>query len=175
MPDISIPAVLRSRWLHYAVLAIALALTFVWGKAGWRSADSWQLAHKAQKAAYVAAAQAATAKAIAARLRTETQYAELARKADHAEIPDLRAAADRFAATRRVRAEATCGASSGPAATAPAGPAPDRDRAGADAVVLTRPEYDDLVSNSIRLERVRQWGETLIAAELAVPEVEFGK
>lgn len=175
MPVLAIPAVLRSRWLHYAVLAIALALTFAWGKAGWRSADSWQLAHKAQKAAYVAAEQAAAAKAIAARLRTETQYAELARKADHAEIPDLRAAAAAFADSRRVRTAVACGASSGPAAPTPAGPAPDRDGPGSDGVVLTRPEYDDLVSNSIRLERVRRWGETLITDELAVPEVEFGK
>ncbi len=119
----------------------------------------------------------ALAKAVAARNAAENQSAELARKADQDDktIDDLRAGAARFAAARayRLRPEAAGGPASGAAAPAESGPAPDRDGPGADAVVLTRPEYDELVSNSLRLERVRQWGESLITRGLAVPEVDF--
>ncbi|CDO34765.1 hypothetical protein [Novosphingobium sp. KN65.2] len=46
--------------------------------------------------------------------------------------------------------------------------------AGCGVVVLTRPEYEEAVANSIRLERVRQWGQSLITEGLAVPVAEFG-
>lgn len=164
-----------SGWLKWGVIALALACAWLRGNHYQHDRDAWKSAFTTQKSAYVAAEAAASAKAIAAKIRTENQSAELARKADHAEtiVDDLRAAADRLA-TRRVRPAATCGAPSGAASPAPAGPSPDRDGLGADAVVLTRPEYDELVSNSLRLERVRRWGESLIAAKLAVPEMEFG-
>lgn len=178
MPALAmLPALLRSRWLHLAVLALALAFAWVRGNHYRADRDHWKAAFTAQRAAYEAAEQAAASKAIAARAAAENQSAELARKADHAEtiVADLRAGADRFAAAHRMRPAPACSASSGAATPAPDGPAPDRDGPGSDAVVLTRPEYDQFVANSIRLEQVRQWGESLIQAGSAIPEIEFGK
>ena len=159
-------------------LALALAFTVVWGRAGWRTAESYQLAHRLQKEAYQSAQAAARNKALAQRIRTENRYAELSRQADYAEnqVADLRAAADRFG---RLRAQAARGAPGRSLATAPGYPAQDRDRPGENAlaepgVLLTKPEYDELVANTLRLERVRRWGETLIQDGLALPEVEFG-
>lgn len=159
------------------LLLIALALTYSWGSAGWRTADAYKTAHRLQKEAYVSAQAAARDKALAQTIRTENRYAELARKADHAEnqLDTLRDAAARFAASRIVRTEAAGRAPGGPAAPAQTDPSPDRDGPGADAVVLTRPEYDQFVRNSLRLERVRRWGEALTAEKLAIPEADFGK
>ena len=160
-------------------LALALAFTVIWGRAGWRTAESYQLAHRLQKEAYQSAQAAARNKALAQRIRTENRYAELSRQADYAEnqVADLRAAADRFG---RLRAQAARGAPGGTLAAAPGNPAQDRDRPGENAlaspgILLTKPEYDELVANTLRLERVRRWGETLIQGGLALPEVEFGK
>lgn len=159
-------------------LLIALALTFAWGKAGWRSSASYELALDMQKQAMVAAQAAAQARAITAKIAAENESAELARKADNAEdqIAGLRAAAEHFRDARSVRWTKEVGGSCVPAsAPSPVGPAPDRDGPGEDAVVLTRPEYQDLVDNSLRLEQVRLWGESLIVAKRAIPEAEFGK
>lgn len=140
-----------------------------------------QVARRADRDAYTAAQAEAKRLAEEAKARTEAQYADLARRADNAEneTAGLRAASGRFAAARRLSGPcqfAASGSASGQAPAAPeGGPAPDRDRPGADAVVLTRPEYDQLVENSIRLERVRLWGESLIKADLALPEPAFGK
>lgn len=160
-------------------LALALAASVIWGQAGWRTAESYKLAHRLQKEAYQSAQAAARNKALAQRIRTENRYAELSRQADYAEnqVADLRAAADRFG---RLRAQAARGAPGRSLATAPGYPAQDRDRPGENAlaepgVLLTKPEYDELVANTLRLERVRRWGETLIQGGLALPEVEFGK
>lgn len=159
------------------LLLIALALTFSWGKAGWRTADSYKLAHRLQKEAYVSAQAAARDKALAQHIRTENRYAAMARKADNAESKldsALLDAAARFAAARGVRAEAPRCAPGGSAAPGQGDPAPDRDGPGADAVVLTKPEYDAFVANTLRLERVRRWGDGLIMEKLALPEAEFG-
>lgn len=43
------------------------------------------------------------------------------------------------------------------------------------AVVLTKPEYEAFVANTLRLERVRRWGDGLIMEKLALPEAEFGR
>lgn len=160
-------------------LALALAFTVVWGRAGWRTAESYQLAHRLQKEAYQSAQAAARNKELAQRIRTENRYAELSRQADYAEnqVADLRAAADRFGRLRAGAARCTPGRS---LATAPGYPATDRDRPSENAladpgILLTKPEYDELVANTLRLERVRRWGETLIQDGLALPEAEFGK
>ena len=155
-------------------LALALAFTVIWGRAGWRTAESYQLAHRLQKEAYQSAQAAARNKALAQRIRTENRYAELSRQADYAEnqVADLRAAADRFG---RLRAGAARGAPGRSPATAPGYPAQDRDRPGTDAVVLTKPEYEILVENTLRLERVKRWGDALIMEKLALPEAAFGQ
>ncbi len=159
-------------------LLIALALTFAWGKAGWRSSASYELALDVQKKAMVAAQAAAQARAVTAKIAAENESAELARKADNADdqVAELRAAAVRFRDARSVRWARGAGCSpGGAAAPSPVGPTPDRDGPGADAVVLTRPEYDQYVENTLRLEKVRLWGEDNIAAKRAIPEVLFGK
>ena len=159
------------------LLALALALTLAWGKAGWRNAKSYETALTMQQAAMEAAQAAAQARAMAAKISAENESAELARKADNAEdqVSDLRAAAVRFADARGVRTEAPrCEPGAAPS-PAPIDPAPDRDGPGADAVVLTKPEYDAFVANSLRLEQVRLWGESLIRADRAIPAVEFGQ
>lgn len=168
--------IITSRWLHYGALALLLALAWLRGNAWEASAGRWKAAHAAQKSAMVASASAAKARALAARIATENTTADLARRADHAEhqVADLRAAADRFADARRLRPALACRPPGGAAAPGTDGPAPDRDGPGADAVVLTRPEFDEFVAHSLRLERVRQWGESLIHKGLAVPEAEFG-
>lgn len=122
------------------------------------------------------ASAAAGKKAEAQRITTENRYAQAARRADNAENQNanLRDAADRFAAARSLRG-VSAGASCGPAAPAPGDPAGDRDGPGDDAVVLTRPEYDQFVANTLRLEDVRQWGEALITDSLALPAAEFGE
>lgn len=168
--------ILRSRWAHYAALGLLCMILWLRGNAWENAAGRWKDAHHAQEKALVATAAAAKAKAIAARIATENKTAELARRADNAEaqVDDLRAAADRFG-TSRMRSS-LCGPARSRSAPASEGsPAPDRDGPGADALVLTRSEYDELVSNSIRLERVRQWGQSLVTEGLAVPEVEFGR
>lgn len=164
------------------VLLIVCGVLLARGNHYRAKADSWESAAKAQQQAVIAVAAAAQAKAIAQKITTENTTADLARRADHAEdqLDALRASADRFAAARRPHgvlcgAAAARSASGGPAPASEGDPAPDRDRPGADAVVLTRDEWDQLVANSLRLERVRQWGSTLIREKLALPEVEFGR
>lgn len=176
IPAIAWGKLLGSRWLHYGVLLLALALAWLRGDAWEAAAGRWKNAHAAQESAMVASQQAAKAKAVAARLAAENQSAALARRADHADetIAQLRSAADRFAAARRLRTPPAGGAPGGPRAAGEGDPAPDRDGPGADAVVLTRPEYDDFVASALRLERVRRWGQSLIAEGLALPEAEFG-
>ena len=159
-------------------LLLALAVCFMWGKAGWREAHSYQTALGMQQKAMGAAQAAAQARAVAAHIRAELETAELARKADHAEdqVAELRTAAVRFRDARSVRWPQGAGCSpGGAAAPTPAGPAPDRDGPGADAMVLTKPEYDQFVANSVRLEQVRLWGESLTIAKRAIPEEAFGK
>lgn len=126
-------------------------------------------------ASILAAQTVAAEKAETQRVATENKTAELARRADYAEreLDTMRDAADRFRRTRSVRTFA--GASCGPAAAAPLGAPEDSDGQGADGVVLTRNEWEQYVATTLRLERVRRWGESLVQAGLAVPEVEFSK
>lgn len=140
-------------------------------RAGWvaevrlRKAD-----HDAYRAAQVEAERLARAQI----RHTQAKYAQAAKDADHAnaEIDRLQSAADRFAGMRR-QGSAACRVASSPTGTGEGGPAPDRDGPGADAILLTKPEYDQFVANSLRLERVRQWGEALVKDGLAVPAVGF--
>lgn len=151
--------------------------------------DGWakeQVARQTDREAYAAAQVEAQRLAVEAKAKTEAQYADLARRADNAEneTAGLRSAAGRFAAARSLSGACEPAAAGGASSQTPAapegGPAPDRDGPRAYAVVLTRPEYDQLIDNSIRLDRVRQWGESLIKADLAqadlaLPEPAFGK
>ena len=75
MPLIPFAALLRSRWLHYGVLALALAVLWLRGNHYERSRDAWQSAFTAQKAAFTAAQAAAEAAESGTRIRHEDQNA----------------------------------------------------------------------------------------------------
>lgn len=175
-------ALLRSRSNLTLVGLLALTIAVLWLRGNhYRDArDHWRSTASQQAQATRAASAAAALRAETARLETERRYAAHARKADHEEPPalaDLRASAARYADAHRLRAEAACGFPSSPATSAEAGPAPDRDGPGADplaqyglaeTVAVPRSRYNELVDNTLRLERVRVWGEGLIADGLAV-------
>lgn len=164
------------------LLTIALIAAWLRGNHYRDNRNEWRDVAQLQRKAVTAAEKAAAARAEAVRIETENRYAEQARKADREEpasVVDQRAAADRYGdAHAGVRAPVHCGPSGGPAATAANGAAPDRDGPGADAlagyVTIPRVKYDQFRDNTLRLERVRIWGEGLIADGLAVPSEELG-
>lgn len=155
-------------------LLVAILIAGLWARGNHYRADRdhWHEAFDTQRTNYIAAQDAAKARAEAQRIATENRYAELARKADAEKNDALRAAAARFA---RLRSKAACGPARNPATAAPADTPGDHPEPGADTVVLlTRPEYDQFVENTLRLEAVRRWGESLVQEKLAIPEVGFG-
>lgn len=162
-------------------LALACAGLWLWGRAGHAAADRWEAKaiaerdnHRATKANVLTAQAKAADAARAARLSTEDHYRRLSERADHAEedLADTRAAAARYADAHRLPV-GPGGAAGSPAsharATGQADLAARGDGPGADAVVLGRSEFDQFVSNTLRLERVRRWGQSLITEGLAVP------
>ena len=85
-----------------------------------------------------------------------------------------RAAGLAYANAHRVRAEA-CGPVN-PGLPGTDNPAPLDDGTGtvADMVALSRADFDLLTGNSLRLAKVQQDSQALIAAGVAIPAVEFG-
>lgn len=145
---------------------------------GWEHvAALWKDAHAKQVTHFKVAKAAGERAAAAAR----SDYYEAARRADHAEqeIDDLRAAARRYA--ERVRVQDPRARRSDPGSAAETGSSPDRDGPGDDAelygVFVSRNDFDILVENSLRLERVWRWGNELIdldrAAPVDLPEPDF--
>jgi hypothetical protein len=165
-------------------LALACAGLWLWGRAGHAAADRWEAKaiaerdnHRATKANVQAAQAAAAAAARAARLATEEHSRRLAERADHAEedLADARAAAVRYADAHRVpvgTGSAAGGSASHTGAAGQADAAARGDGPGADAVVIERSAFDQLVSNTLRLEQVRRWGQSLIDAGFGVPMAE---
>lgn len=173
----------------FGAVSLALLLTSIglaiWGNAGWNRAADWQARseveasnHRQTKANYRLAQAAATERQKALRQAEARKSYEIAERLDHAnaEIDRLRGLAGRFGDARSLQAcrAIASGASDRPVPIGEDQPAPHRDGPGADAVVLTRPEFDELVDNTLRLERVRQWGQSLITEGLAIPAAEFG-
>lgn len=162
-------------WKYAAIGVLAILLALAWhSRNSWKeTAGVWRAAFDTQKSAYEAAQSAARAKAEAQVVKDRSRYETLAERADNAEkeIAGLRSAADRYARTHRVRSQAgsatrSAGGTSGASAgnTAQGG-----DGAGADTdVVVSRPDFDQLVENTIRLKQVHDWGESLVAEGLAV-------
>lgn len=170
-------------------LSLALLLgcggLYLWGSAESNRADAWQARskleasnHRQTKANYRLAQARAEERQKALRQAEARKSYEIAERLDHADAENdrLRALAGRFGDARRVQAcrAVSSSASGGPVPLREDQPAPDRDGPGADAVVLTRPEFDELVDNTLRLERVRRWGQSLITEGLAIPAAEFG-
>lgn len=174
-----LPGLLRSRWLHYGLLALACGLLWLRGNHYERDRDAWRHAHAAQKHAYVAAQAAAEANEILMRTRhanqNEAANAAIARAREAGRAAGL-AAADRYAAAHRVRAEAACRAPGGTDAAALPDPArrPDGDAGSADMVALSREDFDRLTGAALLAAEKQRAVEALIDAGLALPEVEFG-
>lgn len=178
----------RARTLAGAILLVLLALliTGLWQRGNhYRNArDQWRNTANAQVEAVRNASAAAAIQAEAARVETERRSAAHARKADHEETPaidDLRNAADRFAAANRLRPQTNRSVSGNATAPATNSPAANSDRPGdnslargtdGDVVLVPRQRYDEFVDNTLRLKRVRNWGEGLIVDGLAVKEGE---
>lgn len=161
---------------------LSIVLLLALGVQTWRvdhyrdDRDQWKLAFNNQKAAYVAAQEAAKAKAIAAKLTAEAAYRQEAEKTD-AEYQTALAAAQRAsdAYVARMRAEAARGASGRPAAPAPSdGPeSPDRPGSDAELVAVTRDDFEIMVENSVRLKAAHDWTKTLNVGP--APDPAFGR
>lgn len=176
---------LRAHCIPFALALTVFLLAAFWARGNhYRDArDLWRTTARTQADATRAASAAAAIRAETARLETERRAAAHARKADHEEPPavaDLRHAADRYADAHRLRtpeaSNADCRVPSHANPPASDGPAPDRDGPRADAlaevVAIPRADFDQLRDNTLRLERVRIWGEGLIADGLAVREAD---
>lgn len=163
-----------------ALLVACICLTF-WARAESARADAWQVKsiaerdnHRATKANFRAAQDAAAAAERARRIETERLAAAVAKEIDHAndEADRWRAAARRFADAGGLQDGgriAATGAPGGTGAAGEAGPAPGDDRSGAAAVVwLSRQDFDTLTGNTDRLLRLHALGERWIAEGWAV-------
>lgn len=143
-------------------LLISLALTWQWGKAGWRNAESCQIARANDRKAYELAAKEAEAKAVAAKLATEARYRAAAEKTN-GDYQTALARAQRASDAYRMRNQAARRAPSH--ATPPADnrspESPDRSGADAELVAVTRQDFDVLVENSVRLKAAHEWAKTL--------------
>lgn len=172
-------------------LAILAALVAIWGfwfkfvgwedtANEWRAAakeerkarTAWQSAFTTQKQSYRAAQETAKRIALEEKQRDIQNYRTIAERADNAdqELNRYRALAERYARANRVRNQAgTARRDAGPANPAGAGdPAAGDNRAGQDAVVVERSDFDTLVDHSIRLNAIHKWGNELLAQGLAV-------
>lgn len=170
--------VLKSRWLHYGLLALACVLLWLRGNAWERTSGSWETAYTNQKAAYESAQSAARDKLLAQKLRLENDYARSARSAKDPEHDRrMDGAASAYARTHRLRPEEARRLSGGTPASGEGGTPEGGDRPGEapEMVAVTRNEFDDFVSAVKRLDEVKRWGDSLILQGLAIPEVEFGK
>jgi hypothetical protein len=161
---------LKGNWRPIILIALIAGL-WLRGNILGADRDKWRKATQDQETAFSKASVEAALKAEADRIATEVKSATNARKADNVIPPSVthqRAAADRYADAHRLRPEADCHLS-GPTIAPPAnGAAPDRDGPGLDAVVIPRAHFEQLRDNTLRLERVRQWGESEIEAGRAV-------
>lgn len=165
------------------ILIVALVAATVWGWLGHRSAAKWhrvadstEIARKADRREYRAAQVQAEAAQIAANLATEAATARKARKADYdyqAALNDARGLAGAYAS--RMRVTAACRPARVAGAPAEDGPAPGGDGPGdgTDMVAVTREDFTTLTDNTIRLQAVHDWGQSLVKDGLAMPEVGF--
>lgn len=108
-----------------------------------------------------------------AKAAAEAEYRAKAERIDRehqADLADARARANRYAAANRVRNPTN------PSPTSSATPAPNGDgaggaeQAGEDAVILSRPDFDVMVENTLRLKAAREWACSLDGAGCPPPE-----
>lgn len=166
---------LFKRFRTLIALAPFIALcAFLWvklyGFLWWDGAIEQRDKARAQVVQMEAASKEARAKQIALNQAVQAKYETLAEKADHAhaiELADARSRAAAYASRNGVRSY--CQSSAGQASSAPEGPVAPRDNGpGADAVILNRDDFDQLVENTLRLKAAHEWGESLVKDGVAV-------
>lgn len=155
--------VLRHPWQTLAIVAILAAVHF-WNadRASTERADNLALQLDTQRHAYAEAQRQAAILARAAREAQERRYKETADEADKQADglrADLRDAGARYAAANGLRSRAcpAGGAPGGTLAAAEGDSAESSNGPGADAVVLSRDDFDILNENTARLIAVREW------------------
>lgn len=165
------------------ILIVAIVAVAVWGWLGHRSAAKWhrvadstEIARKADRREYHAAQKEAEAAQIAANLVTEAATARKARKADNdyqTALNDARGLAGAYAS--RMRVTAACRPARVAGAAAEDGAPEDRDGTsdGPDLIAVSREDFTTLTDNTIRLQAVHDWGQSLVKDGLALPEVGF--
>ena len=136
-----------------------------------RASQGWKTAH----AKLIAKYETELAEAKAARAAARADYDDAARRADRAEtdLDDMRTRASRYATRMRITTRQGELDTSSPADPAEGGDGPG---ATTEFVAVARNDFDILVENSLRLEKVFRWGQDLIDRKRAValPEPEFG-
>lgn len=165
------------------ILIVAIVAVAVWGWLGHRSAAKWhrvadstEIARKADRREYQAAQKEAEAAQIAANKATEARYSAIAKEADNdyqTALNDARGLAGAYAS--RMRVTAACRPARVAGAAAQDGAPEDRDGPGEDTdlIAVTRDDFTTLTDNTIRLQAVHDWGQSLIKDGLALPEVGF--
>lgn len=170
-------------WKRFAIGALALFTALCWYKWGyWKDIagvlridlEQVRKLRAQDRANYENAQEAAKALAEAQKAKDAAQYQSLAERSDNVqEAMQRRAAADRYARANRVRqGTAAASGAAGTAGGAGTGGAASVDNGpGSDAgVVVSRTDFDTLVSNTIRLKQAHDWAESLVAAGLAKKE-----
>lgn len=147
-----------------ALVAALLACGFFYG--AWQGAVDTIAKRDATIAAMIKASKEATAAQIAMNKAVTDKQADIARKADANET-NRRDIADRSSDyASRMRAETYCRKADTPAESSDT---ESGNRPGADAVMVSRADFDVLTANTARLLDVKAWGDELIAEGLAVP------
>lgn len=157
-------------------LALLLVVAGMWWRIGHLESDNKALATRLieQRAEFVAKSEEAARKALAAKQATEARYRTLAQETDHeaeTALADARSRADLYA--KRMSPKAFCVPSSGTSSPSGGGGPESPDRSGEDAgmVALSRPDFDTLIENTIRLNEAQRWALSL--NQEPVPAVEF--
>lgn len=169
--------ILKSRWTHYAVLALLCVGLLVRGNYYHADRNQWRDNYRVQKKAYNAASAAAEAQQKALYASISARQNDKARSADESNrIAQDRARSAVAGYSERMRLDRVCARQANPSSQT--GPAQDRDGQGAatEFVAVTKNDFELMVANSVRLEEVRKWGDSLIADGLAepLPDPAFG-
>ena len=171
-----LPKLLKSRWLHVGLLALALGFAWLRGNHYRDSRDATVAVLNATRDAVAAATVAFEEKDRAQRIAFEARNTVVlaeARRIESEAMASGIAARDRYAAANRVRRTAPdCGQGGGAATTAMPCPAPLDDGPGdaPDMVAVTKPDFDSLTSAALRAAINQRTATALIDAGLAVAE-----
>ena len=155
---------LRSRWLHYGLLALACAVLWLRGNVWEGRAERHEAAYDQLVVDTKQVSERAAILAAEAKQQTEDRYAELARRADarRDDLQGLHVRAGHYADNHRV--QAGCVGASGQAAATPgvdAATGGDGPGSAAELVAIPKSDFDLIGGYVERLTRVRDWGQSL--------------